>query len=245
MFTSLPWSLQIFLLVLYYSFRAFLLTGVFFYIFSTAWGKNRKMSSKPYTAKQIKFETVQTLKTFVLDSILLVALIKIGLFKVVHLGFAADLISFLILFVWVEITFYITHRVLHKRKLLPLHVTHHKSKVPSPLSGFTFSIAERSILFFNTMSLVVLADFLGYPFSMIGIQSYFGVNLFLTVLGHSDLRVYPTSWRNIPILKYLNDPPDHSLHHSHFSCNYGLFTNFLDKKLNTYRSARSSESSSS
>jgi len=96
MFTSLPWSLQIFLLVLYYSFRAFLLTGVFFYIFSTAWGKNRKMSSKPYTAKQIKFETVQTLKTFVLDSILLVALIKIGLFKVVHLSFLADLISFLI-----------------------------------------------------------------------------------------------------------------------------------------------------
>jgi len=245
MFVSLPWTLQIFLLVIYYSFRAFLITGVFFYIFRTTWGKARKISSKPYKPEQINFEIKQTLKIFLLDSLLLVGLIQTGLFKVVDLSFAADVISFLVLFVWVEITFYISHRLLHKRKLLPLHVTHHKSKVPSPLSGFTFSVAERLILFFNTMSLVVLADFLGHPFSMIGIQSYFGVNILLTVLGHSDLKIYPLSWRNKPFLKYLNDPSDHSLHHSHFSCNYGLFTNFLDKKLNTYRNARASESSPS
>ncbi|MFM6927016.1 MAG: sterol desaturase family protein [Bdellovibrio sp.] len=245
MFLSLPWFFQIFLLVIYYSFRAFVVTGLFFYIFGTSWGKGRKVSARPYKPEQIKFEVIQTLKIFILDSLLLVGVIKIGLFKVVNLGFVNNVISFLLLFVWVEVTFYMTHRLLHKRALLPVHVTHHKSKVPSPLSGFTFSVAERLILFFNTMSLIVLADFLGHPLSMVGLQTYFGVNIFLTVLGHTDLRIYPASWRNKPLLNYISDPPDHSLHHSHFSCNYGLFTNFLDKKFNTYRSPRGSESSPS
>lgn len=236
MFLSLPWFFQIFLLVIYYSFRAFLLTGLFFYALRTSWGKNRKISSKAYKPEQIKFEVRQTLIIFLLDSLLLVGVIKAGLFKVIHLGFTSDVISFLLLFVWVEVTFYIYHRVLHKRKFWPLHVIHHKSKIPSPLSGFTFSVSERLILFFNTMSLVVLADLAGHPLSMIGLQTYFGFNVFMTVMGHSDLKIYPASWRNKPILKYLSDPSDHSLHHSHFSCNYGLFTNFLDKKLNTYRS---------
>lgn len=236
MFLNLPWTIQTILLVFYYSFRAFLITGLFFLIIKSTFGKKNKINKNPYKPEQINFEIKQTFKIFLLDSLLLVGFIKAGLFKVTQLNIFNDILSFIVLFIWVEITFYTYHRILHNRQFLTLHLTHHKSKIPSPLSGFTFSLGERMILFFNTMSLVALADFVGLPLSMAGLQAYFGVNVFLTVLGHSDLRIYPVSWAKKPLLNYISDPSDHSLHHSHFSCNYGLFTNFLDKKFKTYRS---------
>lgn len=238
MLFSLPWYLQFFILFFYYSARAFVIAGLFFYLLSLKLGLKRKITPGKPKPEQFKFELVQTLKIFIFDSLILVAFLKLGLFKVVHLGALADVISFLLLFIWVEITFYTYHRILHRKRFWNLHATHHKAKIPTPLSGFTFSFAERTILFVNAMSLVAIANFVGHPLSMIGIQTYFGLNAFLTVMGHSDLRIYPVSWQKMPLLKYISDPSDHSLHHSRISCNYGLFTNFLDKKLNTYRAPK-------
>ncbi len=233
-FEALPLHLQSFILFSYYAVRAFILVAIFFYFYRTKFGRKKEITQTIYEPKQIEFEAFQTGKVFALDTVLLLIFLKLGWFTLTTGTFAFAAISFVILFFWTEIWFYVFHRIFHLKMFWPFHKTHHQSKVPSPLSAFTFSLTERLTLFMSTVSLLVIASYFDMPLSTVGVQSYFGVNVFLSVLGHSDLKIYPKSWERLPLIKYWSIPAEHSLHHSKPRCNYGFFTNFLDQKFGTF-----------
>jgi Delta7-sterol 5-desaturase len=233
-FESLPLHLQSLVLYSYYAVRAIILVSLFFYFYQTAYGQKKKIASKKYETKQIKFEAIQTSKVFALDTVLLLLFLNLGWLKLSTGTIAFATFCFIVLFFWTEIWFYVFHRFFHLKVFWTFHKTHHQSKIPSPLSAFTFSLTERLTLFMSTISLLAIASYFGMPFSALGVQSYFGVNVFLSVLGHSDLKINLKSWQNLGLLKYWSVPADHSLHHSKPRCNYGLFTTYLDQKLGTY-----------
>ena len=65
-------------------------------------------------------------------------------------------LTFAVMFVWFEIWFYVTHRLMHTRALYFIHKQHHVAKVTDPLAALSFSLAERAILITGALGFAAL-----------------------------------------------------------------------------------------
>ena len=140
--------------------------------------------------------------------------------------------SFTLMFVWFEVWFYFTHRLLHTRAFYFIHRQHHVAKVTSPLSALSFSYLERAILVGGAMGFSVAASQL-IPLALPGIALYFFANYLINVLGHSNLEVFPARFTRSPWGRWLITPTYHALHHARHRGHYGLFTQCLDRAFET------------
>ncbi len=136
---------------------------------------------------------------------------------------------FLILFH--DTYFYWMHRTLHHPKLFSwTHKVHHLSKNPSPFAAMSFQPLEA---FLEIIWIVPLANFL--PIEM-GVWAMFSLIIILiNVLGHLGVEIYPVSWQQHPVMKYLNTPTNHNEHHQYFQGNYCLYFSAWDRWMGTFR----------
>lgn len=127
--------------------------------------------------------------------------------------------------------FYWMHRLIHFGFLYKtIHHVHHLSRNPSPWTALSFSPTEAFLeiiwvwpiqYFFH----IDLAVWIVFAFTIITIN----------VMGHLGVEVYPTSWKQHHLLKFLNFSKDHNDHHKYFKGNYGLYFSIWDRVCNTYR----------
>lgn len=136
---------------------------------------------------------------------------------------------FLILFH--DTYFYWMHRTLHHPRLFSwTHKVHHLSKNPSPFAAMSFQPLEA---FLEIVWIVPLAYFL--PIEM-GVWFIFSlVIILINVLGHLGVEIYPESWKQNQILKYLNTSTNHNEHHQYFHGNYSLYFSAWDRWMGTFR----------
>ncbi len=127
-----------------------------------------------------------------------------------------------------EPLYYGYHLLLHRVPALRQHhIKHHKATVPSPPSGFTFTLVERVsylVLFSLTVLIVGWVDLL----TPIGFFAYFLVFDILNAIGHCNVEFFP-KWYVHSLLKWMvYSPSFHSLHHSRWEGNYALFMPVYD-----------------
>lgn len=127
-----------------------------------------------------------------------------------------------------EPMYYGYHLLLHRVPVLRRHhIKHHKATVPSPLSGFTFTLVERVsylVLFSLTVLIVGWVDLL----TPLGFFAYFLVFDFLNAIGHGNVEFFPKWYVNSPLKWVVYSPSFHSLHHSRWEGNYALFMPVYD-----------------
>lgn len=109
----------------------------------------RDLASKIVLSKkfpnQLKHEILHSLYSvliFALYGLLIIVLIRKGILDV---HFKLDYFIFIdlvILIIWNEIHFYLCHRIMHTQLLIRLHAVHHKSKVVTPFSTYSFHPIE-------------------------------------------------------------------------------------------------------
>ncbi|WP_435315586.1 sterol desaturase family protein [Cellulophaga fucicola] len=125
-----------------------------------------------------------------------------------------------LLTLWNEVHFYIVHRIMHQKFMMRnVHYIHHKSRVSTVYSVFSFHWLEALLL--STIPLTIVPFI---PFSIVAVFIYPLVSILLNFAGHCNYRFGDgkgTSWKLFGTY--------HNEHHSRGRKNYGFSLNFLDK----------------
>ena len=128
-----------------------------------------------------------------------------------------------------EAYYYFLHRWMHNPKIFKLfHYVHHDSVVTSPWTSFSFHPIE-SIL----QALII-------PLIIVFIPMHVGVIFFLLILmtvtatiNHLHIEIYPKGFSKNWFGKWWIGSSHHSLHHSKYRFNYGLYFTFMDRIFKT------------
>lgn len=145
---------------------------------------------------------------------------------------ATILYTFLITFLWTEVWHYFSHRAMHTRLLLFIHLEHHRSMTTGPWTAVSFSVLEKLIFSLGiVLPMALLSHVL--PVSLIGLCLYYLFYFVTNVIGHSNVEIRKSGYTKTWMGKVINTPSYHAMHHARFVKNYGLITSVLDRVFNT------------
>ena len=138
-------------------------------------------------------------------------------------------ISFLIASFIHETYYYWLHRWMHRPKIYRLiHKVHHDSHITSPWTSFSFHPGEGVL-----QSIVIPIIVLFLP------MHYWTIVLLLTfmtltsAINHSNIEVYPKGFYKHWLGRWFIGATHHSLHHTQYRSNFGLYFTFWDKWMKT------------
>lgn len=146
-------------------------------------------------------------------------------------GWPYLIFSFIALVFVHDTYFYWMHRLIHHPKLYFLiHSVHHKSHNPTPFASFSFHPIEAALEF----GIVWVAFFL-LPLHPLVLFLFSFWSLFWNIIGHLGFEIFPKWFERNWLLQWLNTSTQHNVHHQKINGNYGLYFNFWDKWMGTYR----------
>jgi|JI10StandDraft_1071094.scaffolds.fasta_scaffold288800_2 lathosterol oxidase len=207
-----------------------------FWVFKRPWmDKYRVPTIGAAKAKPAK-EALLTFSTYIIYTIVAVIVMlsaKAGhsmmYTDVAKYGWFYTIFSVVIFCVWSDTTFYWSHVLMHKSKFVyRSHVVHHQFVNTTPWAAYAFHVGESAMSagFFGILMLIMpwhpMALFVFVVFSV----TYNGVI-------HLGYDFFPVSWRQHPVLKYMNTTTHHIYHHQKSDCNYSFIFTFWDKWMGT------------
>ncbi|MDN5203825.1 sterol desaturase family protein [Fulvivirgaceae bacterium BMA10] len=131
----------------------------------------------------------------------------------------------ILLFLWNEIHFYVTHRLLHTKWLFnKVHFRHHKSNEPTVFSTYSFHWLEAALL-----GSVIYVPVLLFHFQFLALLSLPIMSIILNTLGHWHHDIAPDK----PYNHWLRFSYRHSMHHKYVKGNYGFFLVYIDQLFKT------------
>ncbi|MBI3134730.1 MAG: sterol desaturase family protein [Bacteroidetes bacterium] len=219
--------------------RYFLIAGIVFWLFYKLF-RSQFISRKIQTAfpkrRQFKREITSSVITILIFSgfALLIRYMRINGFTAMYTDFEAYsslwfVCSFFLLILLHDAYFYWMHFAMHQsRWLMKFHAHHHKSFNPTPFTSLSFHPVESvfEIAFFPLIILIL-------PVHPIALALAGTWSLLFNVLGHSGYELFRSGFLERPLLKWLNTPTHHNMHHRFGNGNYGLYFNFWDTLMKT------------
>ncbi|KAG0143221.1 hypothetical protein CROQUDRAFT_673093 [Cronartium quercuum f. sp. fusiforme G11] len=135
-------------------------------------------------------------------------------------------ISFVFFLCFTDFTIYLIHRWEHSPAIYKrIHKAHHKWVIPTPFASYAFHPVDGFLQSVPYHIFIFL-----FPLHK---RLYLALFIFVTfwsILIHdSELIV------NHPLEQFINGPSHHTLHHLHFTCNYGQYFTWADRLGSTYR----------
>ncbi|BAC09469.1 2,2'-beta-hydroxylase CrtG [Thermosynechococcus vestitus] len=128
-----------------------------------------------------------------------------------------------------ETYYYWLHRWMHQPKIYRrVHRVHHHSIVASPWTAFSFHPWEACLQAIFLPLIIVLVPL--HPYAIVIQLSLMTLS---SVINHLNLEIYPRGFAEHWLGQWLIGATHHSLHHSQFRCNYGLYFTFWDRWLGT------------
>ena len=125
--------------------------------------------------------------------------------------------------------YYWAHRLMHEPRLFKwMHAGHHKSRQPTPFASFAFDPAEAFLTAWLLPALVFLVPI--HMALLIGLLMLMTVT---AVMNHSGWEMLPQGFVHGPIGRHLISATHHSLHHTRFDANFGLYFRFWDRLMGT------------
>lgn len=208
-----------------------------FWVLKPKWIESRRVPQERSLAIQPLKEALLSLHSYVfyvLAGLLVASIAKttghsMMYTSVAEYGWIYTIFSFILFFFWVDTVFYWTHRLMHWSKMVfRVHKTHHNFVNVTPLTAYAFHSGEAIL---NAGSFMIML--LVLPWHPMVLFAFILVTIFMNGIIHSGYDVFPKSWRTNPILKYVNTPTHHSVHHQRFDCNYSFVFTFWDKWMRT------------
>jgi sterol desaturase/sphingolipid hydroxylase (fatty acid hydroxylase superfamily) len=125
--------------------------------------------------------------------------------------------------------YYWLHRLMHVKPLFAfMHAGHHRSRQPTAYASFSFDWAEAAL---SAWLLPAMTFFV--PIHPIVIVVLLTVMTLAAVLNHAGAEVLPDWLVHSWLGGWLISASHHSLHHTHYGANYGLYFRFWDRALGT------------
>jgi sterol desaturase/sphingolipid hydroxylase (fatty acid hydroxylase superfamily) len=179
-----------------------------------------KIYDKPNANQIVEIQnSLVSIAIFGLSGVALIAMVRHGYVHLIPNSLLSVLGGLLILNVFNELHFFIIHWVLHIPFLYRnIHFVHHRSKVPSVYSVFSFHWIEALLL--STVPLVI-APFVS--FSILAIFLYPLTSIMINFIGHCNYR-FPEGH----VLNKLAMGTKHARHHYLNSANFGFALSIFD-----------------
>ncbi|KAH9810985.1 hypothetical protein DFH28DRAFT_472461 [Melampsora americana] len=130
-------------------------------------------------------------------------------------------------FLWfTDFAIYLVHRWIHTPSIYKyIHKSHHKWIIPTPFASYAFNPLDGFL-----QSLPYHLFIFIFPLhKTVYLSLFVFVNLWSILIHDSDLIV------GHPLEHIINGPSHHTLHHLHFTCNYGQYFTWADRLGQTYR----------
>ncbi len=125
--------------------------------------------------------------------------------------------------------YYWAHRLMHRPRLFKwLHAGHHRSRQPTPFASFAFDPAEALLTAWLLPLMVFVIPI--HIALLVGLLMLMSVT---AVMNHSGWEMLPAGFVNGPIGRQLISATHHSLHHTRFDANFGLYFRFWDRLMGT------------
>ncbi len=220
-------------------FRYTLVAGIFyvvFYIIDPEDFRSRKVLAPTQDKKQYRREVMWSTLTS-----LFFALAGAGIVVLWQKGYTAiyqDIgqfgwwwlpISFLIAALIHETYYYWLHRWMHRPKVYRLiHKVHHDSHITSPWTSFSFHPGEGIL-----QSVIIPVVILFLPMHYWTIVALLTFMTLTSAINHSNVEVYPQGFHKHWLGKWMIGATHHSLHHTQYRFNFGLYFTFWDKWMKT------------
>lgn len=226
---KLTWPIQMLVFYAIFLVRATIFAGGgTAWIQTSEWAKKHKVILQDTECRAIWADVLDGLLVIAVDAVVTVLAFHYGWLRLsIDSSPLLIVATFAAMFVWLEIYFYYSHRLLHHPKLFWIHKRHHVRRATNPWTSLSFSVSERFVLLFGAVGIpAVLSHFI--PMS---IESYFGYFLFnyiFNVYGHLNVETLPTRFVNSRLGRIFFTTTFHALHHSRYRGHYGLFTQVLD-----------------
>jgi sterol desaturase/sphingolipid hydroxylase (fatty acid hydroxylase superfamily) len=162
-----------------------------------------------------------------LDGVAFAACLHFGWLVPAESGWWTSLLTLAVLAVGFEAWFCTTHRLMHTALLYPIHARHHEAGVIGATSGLRFSLAEKLVLTLGSVGLAAAASHV-MPITLPGILAFFALYYGASIVGHSNVELFPPSLVCSALGRLVATPTFHALHHSRVSGHYGLMSPWLD-----------------
>ena len=151
------------------------------------------------------------------------------LFSINFSGWFYFFFSIILVLLIHETYFYFLHRLMHHRFVMQkVHKLHHNSTDPTSFTGYAFHPLE-TVIEFGFLPLIIFL----LPLHINAFLIWQMVILLFTIYVHVGYEIMPKFWVNNFFTKYINTPTHHSMHHSKFNYNFGLYFNFWDRMFGT------------
>ena len=227
------------LLFLLIAFRYVLISGIFFvafYVLDPKGFESRKIFPKHRDRRQYKMEvkwSIITSAIFAISGTFMFVLWQEGYTKVYEdlneYGWWYIPVSFIVATLIHETYYYWLHRWMHKPKIYRLiHKRHHESHITSPWTSFSFHPVEGIL-----QSVVVPVIILFVPMHYFTIMALLVFMTISSAINHCNVEIYPKGFYKHWLGKWLIGATHHSLHHTQYRFNFGLYFTFWDKWMKT------------
>jgi sterol desaturase/sphingolipid hydroxylase (fatty acid hydroxylase superfamily) len=125
--------------------------------------------------------------------------------------------------------YYWLHRLMHHPALFRLvHAGHHRSRQPTAFASFSFDWAEAALSAWLLPALTFVIPI--HPAVIVVLLSAMTL---AAVLNHAGAEVLPDWLVQGPIGGWLISATHHTLHHTHYGANFGLYFRFWDRAMGT------------
>jgi len=125
--------------------------------------------------------------------------------------------------------YYWLHRLMHRRPLFRyVHAGHHRSRQPTPYASFAFDWAEAALNAWLLPALVFVIPI--HPAVILAILT---LATLTAVLNHAGSEVLPAWWVRGPPGAWLISATHHSVHHTRYDRNFGLYFRIWDRLMGT------------
>jgi ring-1,2-phenylacetyl-CoA epoxidase subunit PaaE len=210
-----------------------IMSAIYFIIWVLFKGKlsNRKIQlSERAGWAQIKGEIVATLLSFIGSTAFMMVILFFkdnGLTKFYintgKYGWWYEVVTVIVMVLISDTWFYWCHRGMHHPKIYRyVHALHHKSLDVNPYTSTSFHVVEAVML---TIWILPLCLIMSISMTALGIVQVLGT--FNNLKSHLGYELFPKFF-SIPPFNMLITATNHSLHHTQYNGNYGLFFRFWD-----------------
>ncbi len=205
-----------------------------FFIFWVVFGKklsNRKIQlSKRAGWAQIKEEIGATLLSFIGSTIFMFIILYFkdgGMTKFYvetgRYGLWYEVVTVIVMVLISDTWFYWSHRTMHNPSIYKyVHALHHRSLDVNPFTSTSFHVIEAIWL---TVWILPLVIFMPVSMTALGIVQVLGT--LNNLKSHLGYELFPNFSNRVPF-NFLVTATNHSLHHTQYNGNYGLFFRFWD-----------------
>jgi sterol desaturase/sphingolipid hydroxylase (fatty acid hydroxylase superfamily) len=215
--------------------RYVLIAGAFFgyfYLWQPERWRERKLGARKYSSIQYRRELTWSAITALIFSVAGAAMVLLWQQGFTRIYLELDAFGYwylpasLAVYMLVHETYYYwLHRWMHHPSVYPLvHKIHHQSIVASPWTAFSFHPIEGLLQAIFLPIMVVLI-----PIHPSVLLMQLALMTFSSVINHLDIEIYPKNFHTNIFGKWLIGASHHSLHHSEFKYNFGLYFTFWDK----------------